>query len=92
MLRYGPFEPSGEELFMLPECRAWLSLVAVVCELLQCVCVCCENIVQAVSAVTSCVDMQKPGVLRISGGVNNFNTSHVYVLVCFDSRKHTRVQ
>ena len=55
-------------------------------------CVCCENIVQAVSAVTSCVDMQKPGVLRISGGVNNFNTSHVYVLVCFDSRKHTRVQ
>ena len=35
----GLFEPSGEELFMLPECRAWLSLVAVVCELLQCVCV-----------------------------------------------------
>ena len=53
---------------------------------------CCENIVQAVSAVTSCFDMRKPGVLRISGGVNNFDTPHVHVLVCFDIRKHTRVQ
>ena len=24
--------------------------------------------------------------------VNNFDTPHVYVLVCFDIRKHTRVQ
>ena len=55
-------------------------------------CVCYENIVQAVSEVTSCFDMRKPGALRISGGVNNFDTAHVYVLVCFDIRKHTRVQ
>ena len=58
----------------------------------MCVCVCYENIVQAVSEVTSCFDMRKPGALRISGGVNNFDTAHVYVLVCFDIRKHTRVQ
>ena len=24
--------------------------------------------------------------------LNNFDTPHVYVLVCFDIRKHTRVQ
>ena len=52
----------------------------------------CANIFQAVSEVTSCDDMLKPGVLRISGGVNNFDTPHVYVLVSSGTSMHTRVQ